>query len=135
MVQPSERSAILYDADCGFCRWSLGVILAWDRRRRLRPVALQDAEAQRLLAGMPRAEQMRSFHVVERDGRVQSGGAALAPLGRALPGGGPLVALAAALPGPVERGYRLVADHRGVLGRPLSRRARARADARIAARG
>jgi predicted DCC family thiol-disulfide oxidoreductase YuxK len=133
-VQPSERSPILYDADCGFCRWSLGVILAWDRRRRLRPVALQDAEAGRLLAGMPRAEQMRSFHVVERDGRVHSAGAAVGPLGRRLPGGAPLVAVAAALPGVAERVYRLIADHRGSLGRPLSPRARARADARIESR-
>ena len=45
--------AVLYDRDCGFCRWSLDKILAWDRRRRLRPVAIQSEEGQRLLAPVP----------------------------------------------------------------------------------
>src|SRR5438552_9339455 len=31
-----EQSVLLYDQDCGFCRWSLDKILAWDRAKRWR---------------------------------------------------------------------------------------------------
>ena len=47
------QATLLYDRDCGFCRWCLGKVLAWDRRRSIRPVAIQSEEAHRLLAGMP----------------------------------------------------------------------------------
>ena len=49
-----------------------------------------------------------------------SAGAAIEPLMRLLPGGRPLAALARAFPRLTERAYRLVADHRGLLGRFLS---------------
>jgi predicted DCC family thiol-disulfide oxidoreductase YuxK len=125
---------ILYDADCGFCRWSLAWVLRWDRHRRLEPVALQDPRAEALLGPMPEAERMESWHLVGPDG-VASAGAAAPPLLRLLPGGGPPAALAERFPGAVERAYRWVADHRGVLARPLGERALGRADALIAARG
>jgi predicted DCC family thiol-disulfide oxidoreductase YuxK len=95
-------------------------VLAWDRRRALRPVALQDPEAERLLAGMGEDERMASWHLIGLDGRVVSGGAAFVPLGRLLPGGRPLAAL--------------VADHRSALGRLVTRGAAARARRRIEAR-
>ena len=28
-----RRAVILFDNDCGLCRWSLSKLLAWDRRR------------------------------------------------------------------------------------------------------
>ena len=43
-------SPVLYDADCGFCRWCLAQLLRLDRHGRLRPVALQDPEADLLLS-------------------------------------------------------------------------------------
>src|SRR5207247_9951497 len=89
-----DRAVIFYDADCGFCRWSLDRLLAWDRRRRLRPIALQDPEAEALLSGMDAEPKMDSWHLVMPDGRVYSAGAAVAPLGRLLPGGAPVAALA-----------------------------------------
>ena len=125
---------MLYDRDCGFCRWSLGKLLAWDRAGMLRPVALQDPEADRLLAGMPESERMASWHLVLPDGEVRSGGAAFEPLLRLLPGGGPLAALARRMPGVTDRGYRFVAGHRTPLGRRLTDGAKRRADRRIAAR-
>jgi predicted DCC family thiol-disulfide oxidoreductase YuxK len=128
------RHAILYDRDCGFCRWSLGVVLRWDRGRRLWPVALQEPPAGRLLAGMPEEERMASWHLVAPGGEVASAGAAFAPLLRLLPGGGPLAALAHRFPGAAESGYRWVAGRRGVLGRMVPRRTAERADARIAER-
>ena len=109
---------ILYDADCGFCRWSLSRFLAWDRHGRLRPVALQDPEADALLPNMSEEEKMDSWHLVV-DGRVYSAGAAFPPLFRLLPGGRPFAALAAAFPGATERLYRFVSRNRGRLGRRL----------------
>ena len=127
------RVPILYDADCGFCKWTLAVVLAWDRRRRLRPVALQAPEADELLAGMERERRFASWHLVEPGGRVRSAGAAVAPLMRLLPGGGPFGALARSFPAVTNRAYRWVADHRssfGKLTRPLVPRAERRIERR-----
>jgi len=114
-----EPATILYDADCGFCRWSLAKLLAWDRQGRLRPLALQDPEADALLPGMDDEQKMASWHLVTQDGRVHSAGAAFPPLLRLLPAGRPLAALTAAFPGLTERAYRWVARNRDRLGRRL----------------
>ena len=106
------RLVLLYDEDCGFCRWSLDKILAWDRAGRIRPVPLQDPEADRVLGDMSPDEKMASWHLVTPDGRVYSAGAAAAPLADALPAGAPLAALARAFPRVSERAYRLVAGNR-----------------------
>ena len=127
-------AVLLYDGDCGICRWSAAKVLKWDRRRRLRPVALQDAEAGRLLGHLTEEERMSSWHLVTPDGRTVSAGAAAAPLLRLLPGGRPLAALAAALPGVTERAYRLVADNRGRFGPLVTAGAVARAERVIAER-
>lgn len=103
---------LLYDAECGLCRWSLGVLLRWDRRRRLRPVALQDPEAAGFLPGLSPQERLDSFHVVSPDGRVFSAGAAVPPLVTLLPGGGLLARATRALPRTTERLYRWIAGHR-----------------------
>jgi predicted DCC family thiol-disulfide oxidoreductase YuxK len=124
-------ATLLYDRDCGFCRACTGVVLAWDRREALRPVALQDPEAERLLPGMPGEKRMASWHLVTGDGRVASAGAAVAPLLRLLPAGRPLADLAERLPDATERGYRRVADRRSTLGRAIPERARRWADALI----
>jgi predicted DCC family thiol-disulfide oxidoreductase YuxK len=128
------RRTILYDSDCGFCRWSLAKLLRWDRRGVLRPVALQDQEAASLLAGMSEGERMASWHLVDAAGEVRSGGAALPGLLRLLPGGSPLASVAERAPRLRDRGYRWVAGHRSWFGRLLSERAKRRADLRIAAR-
>ena len=117
-----QQAVILYDADCGFCLWSLHKILAWDRHNRLRPVPLQDAEADRLLAGMDKRQKMRSWHLIMPDGTVYSSGAAVAPLMQLLPGGTPIAALASAFPRSTESLYRWVARNRGTLGRALHAR-------------
>lgn len=107
-----ERWPILYDEDCGFCRWSLDKLLAWDRRELLRPVSIQSDEGQALLADMPEDERLDSFHLVSPSGEVRSGGAAAEPLARLLPGARPLAAAFRALPGPTERSYRFIANRR-----------------------
>jgi predicted DCC family thiol-disulfide oxidoreductase YuxK len=130
-----SRDIVLYDRDCGFCRASLGVLLAWDRNRRLRPVALQDPEADRLLAGMPADKRMSSWHLVTGDGVVTSAGAALAPLLRRLPGGTWPARLAERFPDATERAYRWTADHRSLSGRPLPEAVKRWADGRIRSHG
>jgi predicted DCC family thiol-disulfide oxidoreductase YuxK len=107
------RAALLFNGRCGFCRRSVERILRWDRHGRLRPVALQDPEADELLGGMDEERKMASWHLVTADGTVYSAGAAFTPLLRLLPGGRPLAALTATFPGLTERAYRHVARTRG----------------------
>jgi len=106
---------ILYDRDCGFCKWSLDKILLWDRRGRLRPAAIQSEEGERLLASIDPRERLDSWHLVEPGGRVVSAGAAAEPLARLLPGGRPLAFLFGSFPNATERAYRWVSGHRGTL--------------------
>jgi predicted DCC family thiol-disulfide oxidoreductase YuxK len=125
---------LIYDSDCGFCRWCLGKVLAWDRRRAVRPVALQTVEAEGLLAGVPSDARMSSWHLVDRDGEVHSAGAGFPPLLRLLPGAEPLASLTARFPGATEKAYRMVSGNRGIFGRWVTDDAKRRADRRIAER-
>ena len=118
-----KKPVLLYDSDCGFCRWALAKVLTWDRRGRVRVVALQDPESGELLDGMPEEERMASWHLVTGEGKVYSRGAAAAPLLRLLPGGSPLAAVLATFPGPTERAYSWVAGNRERLARLVGERA------------
>jgi predicted DCC family thiol-disulfide oxidoreductase YuxK len=111
-MEPNEQAVLFYDRDCPFCRWATTKILAWDRRGRIRPVTLQDPEADRLLPGMDEDTKMKSWHLVTPDGRVHSAGAAAPPLFRLLPGGRPLAAISSSLPRTTERAYRWVSENR-----------------------
>jgi predicted DCC family thiol-disulfide oxidoreductase YuxK len=116
---PDTRWTILYDADCGFCRTALAVILSADRDRRLRPLALGTAEADQLLADLTLEQRNASWHLVSPAGHRQSAGAAAPPLLRLLPGGAlPATALAKA-PVMTERAYRWVADRRSTFSHAL----------------
>jgi predicted DCC family thiol-disulfide oxidoreductase YuxK len=115
----SGGHAILYDAECGFCRAALNKVLAWDRRRRLRPVAIQSEEGQRLLRSVPEDRRLESWHLVAPDGTVRSAGAGAGPLARLLPGGRPLAATFERFPRVTDRAYRWVAEHRAGLARVL----------------
>jgi len=108
----ADRLTVLYDEDCGFCKWALDRLLAWDRRGRLCSAPIQGPEAERMLAPIPRDPWLESFHVVQSAAPVVSAGAAAPPLLDRLPGGRPLAALLRAFPGTTERAYRFVADHR-----------------------
>jgi predicted DCC family thiol-disulfide oxidoreductase YuxK len=106
-------------------------VLGWDRGRRLRPLALQDPEAERLLTGMNEEERMGSWHLVLPDGTVRSAGAAAPELFRLLPGGQPLAWLTTTFSHATELLYRAISARRSVLGRLIGERARERARARI----
>jgi predicted DCC family thiol-disulfide oxidoreductase YuxK len=118
-----DRHVVLYDEDCGFCRWSLDRLLRWDRGDRLRPVPIQSEEGDRLLADLRLEDRLASWHLVAPDGRRTSGGAATAPLARLLPAGAPVALLAETFPRTTDRAYRWVARHRDELGRRLGEQA------------
>jgi predicted DCC family thiol-disulfide oxidoreductase YuxK len=112
-----KPAVLLYDSDCGFCRWSVDKVLAWDRAGRIRTMELQDPEADSLLGGMEQGVKMGSWHLVTPDARVYSAAAAAPPLLRLLPGGKPLAAVLAAFPSVTERVYGVVARNRDRFGR------------------
>jgi predicted DCC family thiol-disulfide oxidoreductase YuxK len=128
-----RRSAwiVLYDADCGLCMWLLSALLRWDREARLRPLALQSAEAGELLADLAPAERMASWHLISPTGERSSGGAALAVLLRSLPAGRLPAAALARLPRLADSGYRWVADHRTGLSRMVPSGAKRRGAQRV----
>ena len=121
-----ETATVLYDVDCGFCRWALAQVLAWDRRRALRPVAIQDDAGEALLAAMPEERRLASWHLAFPDGRLYSAGPALVEVLALLPGGRPLSRIAGRLEPIADRAYRLVAGHRAVPGRFVSAAAKRR---------
>jgi predicted DCC family thiol-disulfide oxidoreductase YuxK len=128
-------ATVIYDADCGFCKFSLALLLAWDRRGVLGILALGSPEADRFLADLTPEQRNSSWHLVDESGRRNSAGAALAPALTLLPGGRLPAALVARMPHLTERGYRWVVDRRGLLGRFVPARARRWADRVIAAHG
>jgi len=118
-VMTEPEATVLYDEDCGFCKWSLDKILAWDRSRLLRPVPIQGEEGDALLAAVPSERRLDSWHLVERDGTVHSGGQAASTLFELLPGGSPLAFLTRKFPGTTDRAYRRVAGNRDRVARRL----------------
>jgi predicted DCC family thiol-disulfide oxidoreductase YuxK len=114
---------VLYDEDCGFCRWSADKLKAWDARRRLTFAAIQSPRGAELLVAVPDAQRLDSMHAVTPDGRVWSGGQAVRVILAELPGGSVLASTAATFPGATDTTYRLVARHRERLGRMLGQRA------------
>ena len=122
---------VLYDADCGLCTWAVAVLLAWDRRGRLRPGAIQGADGERLLADLDPDARLASWHLVAPAGERSSGGAALAPLLRLLPGAGPVATAAGAAPNVSDRVYGWVVHHRAGLSRLIPAAAKRRARASV----
>ena len=129
-----DTLAVLYDGDCGFCKVTLATLLTWDRAARLAPVAIQSARGAELLAGLPPADQLASWHLVDSKGVVRSAGAALPAVFAALPGGALIAGATARFPGVTSSAYGWVAGHRQMLGRPLGARPRAWSERVIAER-
>lgn len=128
---PPQLWLVLYDSDCGFCKWLLALLLRLDRARRLRPVALQGPEAEALLADLDPAERMASMHVVAPDGTRASAGEALPSLLGLLSGGRLPAAVFARFPRLTSAGYQWVATHRIGISRFVPRRWKRRAAERV----
>jgi predicted DCC family thiol-disulfide oxidoreductase YuxK len=127
----TDRPLVLYDEDCGFCRWTLAKLLAWDRAGRLRPLPIGSAEGRLLLADLSEERRQASWHFVDEEGNRSSAGSAAPPLLRLLPGGRAPAALMERFPRATGRAYAWVARNRSIFGRPLTAGAKRRADARI----
>lgn len=126
-----QRWLVLYDGDCGLCKWLLAGLLRFDRVERLRPVALQRPEAEALLADLEPAERMASMHLVSPDGTRTSAGAALPALLRLLSGGKLPAAVLGRFPRLADAGYRWVATHRIGISRFVPGRVKRRAAERV----
>ena len=109
--------AVLYDDDCGFCKLSVRGLLRLDRYERLRPVAIQSEEGQRLLTEVPVPLRLESAHLMTPGGSVLSGGAAAETLARLLPAGRLPAAAFARYPSQTDAAYRWVAARRSTFGR------------------
>jgi predicted DCC family thiol-disulfide oxidoreductase YuxK len=118
----AEQAWLLYDADCGLCKFAVARVLELDRRHRFRPLALQDPRAAELLPGMTEEERMASFHIVEADGSIDSAGEGLEALFPPLK----------RVPRLASRGYWLGANNRDRLGKLIPDAARRQAERRIA---
>ncbi len=135
MTEAGEHAPIvLYDGECGFCKVMLAALLSWDRARRLEPAPIQSARGERLLFAIPPQDRLASWHLVEREGAIHSGGAGIPVVLAALPRGARLAGVASRFPAVTSRAYEWVADHRALLGRALGARPRAWAARVIAAR-
>jgi predicted DCC family thiol-disulfide oxidoreductase YuxK len=117
LTAAAQERVVLYDSDCGFCKWSLDKLLAWDRRRALRPVPIQSREGESLLAPIPPDKRLDSWHLITPDGAIHSAGAGAPFLFEVLPGGRPFAAIFRAFPGVTQRAYGWVAGHRDRLAR------------------
>ena len=126
-----RRWTVVYDADCGFCKWVLSVLLRLDRAARLHPIALQRSEADDLLQELTPAERMATWHLISPTGERCSGGAAVAPLLRLLPAGRLSAPAFARFPRLTDRGYQWVAEHRSHLSRWVPTSAKQRASQRV----
>jgi predicted DCC family thiol-disulfide oxidoreductase YuxK len=131
VAQRAERWVVLYDGECGLCKWMLAGILRWDRGSRLRPLALQSSNADAMLCDLERGERMASWHLVSPCGERSSSGAALSRLLGLLPGGALPAAATERFPALTERAYRWVADHRSALSKLVPAASKRRADARV----
>lgn len=118
-----SKATLLYDADCGFCRWTAERIRRWDRRGAIRLLPIQSTEGAALLGDMDHERKMASWHLVEEDGAVRSAGAGVGPLFSLLPGGAPFSFVARIFPKNTDRLYRLLAGNRERLGRMLGEQA------------
>ncbi|MEX0683607.1 MAG: DUF393 domain-containing protein [Dehalococcoidia bacterium] len=111
-----DRPVLFYDGECRFCRATARAIAVLDRRREFAYLPFSDELAGELLSSVAGEERTRSIHLVFPDGRVISGGDALAELGRVLPLGDLVADSACRYPyvrGVFRWGYDLVASRRG----------------------
>jgi predicted DCC family thiol-disulfide oxidoreductase YuxK len=122
---------VLYDLDCGFCRWSMAWALRHDAGERLIAVPIQSPLGADLLAELDEHERLHSAHVLDERGVRHSGGAAAAQVLSALAPTRALGQLASRAPAPTSFLYAFVASHRHGFGRFVGQHARLRADQQL----
>jgi predicted DCC family thiol-disulfide oxidoreductase YuxK len=118
-----EPITVLFDEDCGLCRWSAGKLHTWDTANALRFVGIRSDAGRTTLRTMDVETRLESWHVATENGAVWSGGAAIPLVARRLRGGTPVAWLAETIPDTTERLYRWIAAHRLVFARLLGEQA------------
>jgi len=107
---------VLYDEGCGFCT-RVALWVAHPPWVKIAPIG--SPAGSWLLRDLTQQERYATMHVVDAAGRRRSGGAALAPLARAIPGGAPVAGALDAFPTLTGAAYDLVARNRGLGSRVL----------------
>jgi predicted DCC family thiol-disulfide oxidoreductase YuxK len=130
-VSTQTRWTLLYDADCGFCKWVVALLLRWDRDGRLTPASIQGARGESLLGDLPPAERLAAVHLITAHGERLSGGAVAGPLLRLLPGGAIPARAAELAPALTRRAYAWVADHRSQISKAVPAQVKRRASERV----
>ena len=59
---------VLYDADCGFCRWAIAWAVRRDHHHVLVTVPIQSPLGSELLVDIVPSDRLRSAHVIRDDG-------------------------------------------------------------------
>jgi predicted DCC family thiol-disulfide oxidoreductase YuxK len=126
-----SRWTVIYDGNCGFCKWMLAGLLRHDTERRLLPIALGTPEADALLSDLTPAERNASWHLVSPAGERGSAGAATPDLLRLLRRGRAPAAVLSAIQPVTDLAYRWVAANRAQLSRFVPSSAKRGADERI----
>ncbi|MGH7539120.1 MAG: thiol-disulfide oxidoreductase DCC family protein [Gemmatimonadales bacterium] len=85
MPVPAERATLIYDGECGMCRFAVARVRVWDREHRIALVPFQDQQAvARFGIGLPALAA--AMHLVLPDGRVYAGADAVPEILKILPG-------------------------------------------------
>jgi predicted DCC family thiol-disulfide oxidoreductase YuxK len=116
-VESRLDHALLFDDDCGFCRLAAKLAMRLDDDDRLRAVAIQSEEGQRLLTEVPEERRLDTMHLLTPGGHVLSGADAAAPLSRLLRGGHVPSRAMRRFPDQTALLYGFLARHRGKLGK------------------
>ncbi|PZC43271.1 MAG: putative thiol-disulfide oxidoreductase YuxK, DCC family [Chloroflexi bacterium] len=120
MAEHALGPALLYDDGCRFCRACAALVARWDRGGRVDLLPRSAAASVELLRTLDPALRDGSMHLIDREGRLQSGEVALLGLLALLPGTGTLARVAGAV-GPVGwalgAGYAVLVRNRGRLSR------------------
>ena len=126
---------VLYDGDCGFCRWAIAWAIRRDDERVLDVAPIQSDIGERFLSHLAPAERLESAHVVDGDGHVHSGGRAAHELLSALPSTRLLARLTGLSPRVTDGVYAFVARHRTGFSRLVPAGAKRKADLVVLERG
>jgi len=114
VARPPQRPLMIYDGDCGFCRFW---VKRWQRSTgsQVAYLPLQDPSIATQFPELPTAALETAVHLIEPDGKVFSGAEAVFRSLAANPSKQWPLRLYRKIPGAAllaEWGYRLVARHR-----------------------
>lgn len=111
-----EPIEVFYDDDCGFCKWSLGKILALDTKGLLIARSIQESEAE--LHSVKKEDLYNSWHA-RVGGKIYSGGDAGEPVFSRVAFGQLPAFISRRCPKTTRRAYSFIARKRNTWSRLL----------------